>query len=205
LLDRLRGSLKGRLESAGKAAARVIPSPTTWTIIGLFFAFLAFVFYGRVHPVIGGLMVVIAGLFDVIDGAVARATGKVSSRGAFLDSTLDRVSELVIYLGILVGGYVSPFIVLLVLSFSLLVSYTRAKGDALGVSLAGIGVGERSERLLVLILASLLSAFGLVFLRIGILVILALAFITFIQRTVKVYGALGPAAQKAAASPPAAS
>ena len=95
------------------------------------------------------------GFFDVLDGAVARATGRTSQRGAFLDSTLDRVSEVVVFLGILVGGYASPFLVLLALSLSLLVSYTRAKGDALGVNLAGIGVGERSERLVVLIVTSL--------------------------------------------------
>ena len=110
----------------------------------------------------------LSGFFDVLDGAVARATGRTSQRGAFLDSTLDRVSEVVVFLGILVGGYVSPFLVLVALSLSLLVSYTRAKGDALGVNLAGIGVGERSERLIVLIVTSLLGIVG-----IGVLVVAA--------------------------------
>jgi len=188
VLDRLRGSLKTWLDSAGSAASKVIPNPTAWTAVGFAFAVLSFVFYGGGHPVIGGLMVLLAGLFDIIDGAVARSTGRTSRRGAFLDSTLDRVAEVVIFAGILVGGYVSPFILLLALSFSLLVSYTRAKGDALGVDLAGVGIGERSERLVVLIVASFLGLIGL-----GVLVILVLALVTFLQRTIKVSSALGRA------------
>jgi archaetidylinositol phosphate synthase len=186
VLDRLRESLRGVLGSFGSAAAKVIPIPTAWTLLGVFFAFLAFIYYGRGSPVAGGVLVIFSGLFDVLDGAVARATGKTSPRGAFLDSTLDRVSEVVVYLGILVGNYVNPFFVLLALSLSLLVSYARAKGDSLGVNLAGIGVGERSERLLVLVVASLLSVVGL-----GVLIVGALALVTFVQRTFTVGRALG--------------
>jgi archaetidylinositol phosphate synthase len=188
VLDRLRGSLGNVLASMGRVASKVVPSPTAWTVVGLFFAFVASVFYGGRHPFLGGLSLAASGFFDVLDGAVARATGRTSQRGAFLDSTLDRVSEVVVFLGILVGGYTSPSLVLVTLSLSLLVSYTRAKGDALGVSLAGIGVGERSERLVVLIVTSLL---GIVW--IGVVIVALLALITFVQRTVKVSGALGRA------------
>jgi archaetidylinositol phosphate synthase len=197
VLDRLRGSLGDVLASLGRSASKVIPSPTAWTVIGLLFAFFAFIFYSGRHPFVGGLLLAVSGFFDVLDGSVARATGRTSQRGAFLDSTLDRVSEVVVFLGILVGRYASPSLILAALSLSLLVSYTRAKGDALGVSLAGIGVGERSERLVVLIVTSLLGIVG-----IGVLIIALLALITFVQRTVKVSIALGRA-QKPAASGPA--
>jgi len=197
LLDKLRGSLSAVLESSGRWASKVLPSPTAWTIIGMLFAFLAFIFYGGRHPFVGGVLVMLSGFFDVLDGAVARATGKTSQRGAFLDSTLDRVSEVVVFLGILVGGYISPFFVLLALSLSLMVSYARAKGDALGVNLAGIGVGERSERLLVLIVTSLLGILAL-----GVLIIALLALITFVQRTVTVSRALGRRGQRAPQSAP---
>jgi archaetidylinositol phosphate synthase len=188
VLDRLRGSLGDVLASMGRAASKAVPSPTFWTVVGLLFAFLAFLFYGGHHSFLAGLLLAVSGFFDVLDGAVARATGRTSQRGAFLDSTLDRVSEVVVFLGILVGGYTSPFLVMLALSLSLLVSYTRAKGDALGVSLAGKGVGERSERLLVLIVASLLGIVG-----IGVLLIALLALITFVQRVVAVSRALARA------------
>ncbi|MGD0013026.1 MAG: hypothetical protein ABSD56_01170, partial [Bryobacteraceae bacterium] len=75
--------------------------------------------------------------------------------GAFLDSTLDRVAEVAIFLGILAGGLAPPMLVLSALSLSFLVSYTRAKGDALGIRLSGVGIGERSERLLILAIASI--------------------------------------------------
>jgi archaetidylinositol phosphate synthase len=186
MLDRLRESLRGVLASLGSGASKIIPSPTAWTLIGMLFAFLAFIYYGGGHPVEAGILVIFSGFFDVLDGAVARATGKTSQRGAFLDSTLDRISETVIYLGILVGNYVSPFFVLLALSLSLLVSYTRAKGDSLGVNLAGVGVGERSERMVVLVITSLLSIVAL-----GVLIVAVLALLTFVQRTIKVSRALG--------------
>lgn len=185
VLDRLRSSLGSVLASCGRAAAKILPRPTAWTVIGLLFSFLAFVYYGGGHPRIGGVMLAFCGFFDVLDGAVARATGKTSERGAFLDSTLDRVAEVVVYLGILVGGYASGFLVLIALSMSLLVSYARAKGDALGVSLAGVGIGERSERLVVLIVFSVLGLVAL-----GVLIVAVIALVTFVQRSIKVSGAL---------------
>lgn len=166
----------------------MLPFPTAWTVIGLVFAFLAFLYYGGGFPATAGLFLLLSGFFDLVDGAVARATGKTSARGAFLDSTLDRVSEVLVYMGIIIGNYTTSWVVLLALSMSLLVSYTRAKGDALGVNLAGVGVGERSERLVVLIVTSLLSVVVL-----GILAVAVLAFLTFVQRTVIVSRALRPA------------
>jgi archaetidylinositol phosphate synthase len=198
VLDRLRGSLGAVLASLGSKAAKVIPSPTPWTLVGFAFAFLAFIFYGGGNQTLAGLLVVLAGFFDVLDGAVASATGKISARGAFLDSTLDRVSEMLIFLGILLGNYVAPFFVLLALALSLLVSYARAKGDALGVNLAGIGVGERSERFVVLIITSLLGIVAL-----GVLIVVVLALLTFVERTIRVSRALGRQRPVAEISQPA--
>ena len=185
MLDNLRRSLGGVLDSLGRGAARVVPRPTFWTVVGVFFALLAFVFYGGKHPAGAGLFLAASGFFDVLDGSVARSTGRASKGGAFLDSTLDRVSEVMVYAGIVLGGYLSPLFVLLALSFSLLVSYTRARADALGINLAGVGIGERSERLIVLIVGSILSLVAL-----SVLLVLVLALVTFVQRTVKVSRAL---------------
>ena len=186
MLDRLRGSLGKALASTGREASRVVPNPTAWTAVGLLFAVFAFAYYWRGDQAIGGVLLAASGLFDVLYGAVARATGRTSDRGAFLDSTLDRVSEVMIFLGILLGAYVDPLLVLLALASSLLVSYTRAKGDALGVNLAGLGIGERSERLLVLIVSSLAGVVG-----IGVAIVAVLALVTFVQRTLAVSGELG--------------
>ncbi len=188
MLDRLRARLESTLASVGRWFARLEGSPTAWTLVGLLVSFLAAVAYstsGFSGGAVGGALVLVAGGFDIVDGAVARVTGRTSKRGAFLDSTLDRVAEVALFAGILVGGYVNSVVVLLALSLSLLVSYTRAKGDALGVTLSGVGIGERSERLLVL---AVLSMVGLV--AWGVIVVLVVALYTFLERTYRAIRAL---------------
>ena len=189
MLDRLRSRLESALSSVGKTFAGLEDSPTAWTVIGLVVSLLAALAYstgGYEGEVLGGILILVSGWFDLVDGAVARVTGRTSVRGAFLDSTLDRVAEVALFTGILIGGYASPPAVLLGLSLSLLVSYTRAKGDALGVKLAGVGIGERSERLLILAVSSLL---GLLWW--GVLLVIAVAAFTFIERSAKAVVALG--------------
>jgi archaetidylinositol phosphate synthase len=188
VLDKLRGRISGVSLVIGRGAARIMPSPTSWTIIGVLFSILAAAYFatgGTKAELEGGFFVLVSGFFDIVDGAVARATNKISKRGSFLDSTLDRVGESAIYLGILVGNYTSPTIVFLALSCSLLVSYSRAKADSLSINLAGVGIGERSERLSVLVIASFLGLIPL-----GVLVIALLAGITFVARVVRVTSAL---------------
>ena len=181
MLDRLRARLESNLQSVGKLFARLESSPTAWTFVGLLVSALAGAAYatsGYRGEAVGGALVLVAGGFDIVDGAVARVTGRTSQRGAFLDSTMDRVAEVALFAGILVGGYSNPLTVLVALAASLLVSYTRAKGDALGVALSGVGIGERSERLLIIALSSL---FGLIFW--GVLLVAFVAVYTFLERT----------------------
>ena len=183
MLDRLRARLESNLQSVGKWFAHLESSPTAWTVVGLLVSVLAAGAYstsGFRGGLVGGVLVLVAGGFDIVDGAVARVTGRASKRGAFLDSTLDRVAEVAVFAGILLGGYSTPVLVLLALSFSLLVSYTRAKGDALGVALSGVGIGERSERLLIL---AILSMVGLTYW--GVLLVLIVALYTFLERTIR--------------------
>ena len=188
MLDRLRTRLESNLRAVGTAFSRVHPSPTLWTVVGVAVSFLAALAYstsGFRGEVLGGVLVLVAGFFDIVDGAVARVTERTSRRGAFLDSTLDRVAEVALYAGILAGGYSPPLAVILALSLSLLVSYARAKGDALGITLSGVGVGERSERLLILAILSILGqAYW------GVLLVLAVALYTFIERTYRATKAL---------------
>ena len=93
---------------------------------------------------------IIAGFFDAVDGAVARVTKKTSALGNFLDSVIDKVSEIIVFIGILIGNFTNPVLVLVTLSLAILVSYTRAKGDSIGVDLKGKGIAERAERILIL-------------------------------------------------------
>jgi archaetidylinositol phosphate synthase len=184
VLDKLRGRVNSVFLRMGRGAARIMPSPTAWTATGLVFSLLAAFLFSLGHPlddILAGVMVLVSGFFDIVDGAVARSTNRMSRRGAFLDSTMDRVGECSIYLGILVGNSTAPVIIFLALAASMLVSYTRAKAEVLSVNLAGVGIGERSERLIVITVAAL---FGL--LPIGVLVVAALAIVTFGERVVRV-------------------
>jgi len=182
VLDRLRTRLDGYLALLGKSFARLGASPSAWTFVGLAFSVLAGLAYTRAGywAQVGGALVLVSGGFDLIDGAVARATGRISKLGSFLDSTLDRVGEVVVFVGILIGALASPLVVVLALSASLLVSYTRAKGDSLGVPLSGVGIGERSERILVIAVSSLVGLIGW-----GLVVVVIVALYTFLERTVR--------------------
>jgi archaetidylinositol phosphate synthase len=189
MLDRLRGRLSSYLGRVGTAFSKVTPSPTLWTFVGFvasLLAALAFSSRGYRGEIAGGALILVAGFFDIVDGAVARATERESKRGAFLDSNLDRVAEVSIFLGILLGRYTSSLWVVLALSASLLVSYARARGDALGVTLSGVGIGERSERLLVLSVASLVGFAGW-----GVVLVAILAALTYVERTWKATRWLG--------------
>lgn len=188
MLDRLRGKLHSHLAIVGRLFSRLEPSPTAWTSAGLAVSILAGASYatsGLEGEVLGGVLVLVAGWFDVVDGAVARVTGKTSKRGAFLDSTLDRVAEVALFAGVLLGGYAPPVLTLLALASSLLVSYARAKGDALGIVLSGVGIGERSERLLVMAVSSVVGqAYW------GVILVIAVALYTFIERVFRAIRAL---------------
>ena len=141
----------------GSSFAATGLSANFWTMVGLILSLLAGAIYASpavgfqwyLASVIGGVILLVSGFFDIVDGSVARVTGKSSKKGAFLDSSFDKVAETVIFLGIAVGGLAEPAWAMLALALSLLVSYARARAESLGVELRGIGIGERAERLLI--------------------------------------------------------
>jgi archaetidylinositol phosphate synthase len=91
----------------------------------------------------------------------------------------DKIAETAIFLGILIGGYAEPYLVLLAITLSLLVSYARAKSDSLNVKLQGVGIGERAERLLVIAIIGIVGFMG-----IAVLIVVIIAAITLIQRMI---------------------
>jgi archaetidylinositol phosphate synthase len=180
VLNQIRARMRPFMDSVGRALGNAGVSPNVLTTLGFFFALLAgFLFaYAPHREYLAGISIIGSGILDILDGAVARTTGKVTLLGSFNDSTLDRISEIAIFAGIAYSGYgLNPAIVLLALAFSLLVSYARAKGESLSFQISGIGIGERAERLIVLIVFALAG-----YLWIGIYAVLVLAVVTFIQR-----------------------
>jgi len=182
VLNNLRETLSPALEKIGKGFASTGLSPNFWTSVGLVFALVSAMVYGlgiEYGLVIGGVLLLVSGFFDMVDGQVAKVTGKTSKKGGYLDSMFDKIAETAIFLGILVGGYAEPYLVLLAITLSLLVSYARAKSDSLNVKLQGVGIGERAERLLVIAIIGIIGFMG-----IAVLIVVIIAAITLIQRMI---------------------
>lgn len=191
MLNRLRGALEPCLRALGAAFASTGLPPAFWTCVGLALALAAAASYGlggawQHAALAGGALILASGFFDMVDGQVARATGRASRRGAFLDSTFDKVAEVAIFGGILAGGLADARLVFLAAALSLLVSYSRSRAESLGVDLGGTGIGERAERLLVL---AVVGMAGLV--EAAVAAVAVLAAITFVQRVAATYRRIG--------------
>lgn len=181
--------------------------PNAITTFGALIVIGSAVAFGMGAIRLGGLLLLLSGLFDILDGQVARQGHSMTSFGAFYDSSLDRIGESALFAGIalhfLRGGLPSAQVTLGVmlaiaaLSASLLVSYTRARAEGLGIE-CKVGIAARAERILVLGAPTLILGDGLGGrLLLWIMAVLALAtVITVIQRIVHV-------ARVAAAAPPA--
>ena len=182
MLNNFRDSLRPTLEKIGSAFAATGLSPNFWTSIGLVFAFISATVYGwnfEYAFIVGGVLLLISGFFDIVDGQVARVTKKTSKKGAFLDSVFDKIAEVAIFLGLLIGGFAEPYLVFLAITMSLLVSYSRSRAESLGIKLQGIGIGERAERLLVIAIIGMIG-----FMEWAVIIVIIIAAITFIQRII---------------------
>jgi CDP-diacylglycerol---glycerol-3-phosphate 3-phosphatidyltransferase len=137
-------------------------NPNTLTVIGLFINAVSGVLVAASFLVLGGVVLLLASVFDILDGAVARVTGKVYRYGAFLDSTTDRYAEGFTYMGLLYyylfNGHhtVEPMLVIASLTGSLLVSYVRARAQSLGFVCDG-GILARPERVVIIVLGLLVT------------------------------------------------
>ena len=134
---------------------------------------------------LGGILLLISGFFDIVDGSVAKITKQSSKKGSFLDSSFDKISEISVFLGLTIGNLVEPILCIIALSLSLLVSYIRARAESLGVDLKGIGIGERAERLLILAIIGMIPIPGTIHWALAIVSIIA--GITIIQRMIATY------------------
>jgi Phosphatidylglycerophosphate synthase len=155
--------------------------PNALTLIGLAINIAAAYFIAFSHFLLGGILVLVSGLFDLLDGALARFTGQTTKFGAILDSTTDRISEAVILCGLLVwyipkGSTLEIVLIFAVLIGSFLVSYIRARAEGLGLE-CQVGLFTRAERVIVLAVGLLLNQ---VFIVLCILV--AFVYITVVQR-----------------------
>ena len=179
LASRITGPLVPFLSRIG-----LTPDLITWIGLGINIIAAAIVATNRL--LIGGILVLLSGLFDILDGALARFTNKSTLFGALLDSTFDRLSEAIILFGILILYVNGEHVVEILLIFgvmigSFLISYIRARAEGLGLE-CKTGLFTRAERVIILALGLMLNQIFIV------LIILAVfTFITVIQRLVHVW------------------
>jgi phosphatidylglycerophosphate synthase len=166
LSNESRSRIKQIFEPIALAMGRLGLTPNGLTLIGFGITVIGAVLLGFQQWLIGGIVVFLGGVFDMFDGTLARATGKVGPLGAFMDSVFDRAGEVIVYIGIVVGfeelGILhGPVFAAAALGSAVMVSYTRSKSEGLGFTagtgMAAIGVMPREVRLVILCLGLIIG------------------------------------------------
>src|SRR6516164_11545497 len=178
----------------GLALTRI--SPNVLTFIGLVINIAAAFLFGHANAsnndrmfLFAGLVIFGAGIFDMVDGRVARSTNQVTIFGSFFDSVIDRYSDVVLFFGLLVYyGRINRFRYVVLVAFvmvtSLMVSYTRARAEAL-IGSCKVGFMERPERIVLIILGAMFNHWGVMAPVLWVLAVLST--ITVVHRITHTY------------------
>jgi CDP-diacylglycerol--glycerol-3-phosphate 3-phosphatidyltransferase len=178
----------------GLALTRI--SPNVLTFLGLVINIVAAILFGYANPqnysrmfLYAGLVIIGAGIFDMVDGRVARATGQVTTFGAFFDSVIDRYSDVALFFGLLVyyargNHFFYLVLVAFVMVSSVMVSYTRARAESL-IGSCKVGFMERPERVVLVIIGALFARWGAMAPVLWVLAVLSTT--TIIHRIVYTY------------------
>jgi CDP-diacylglycerol--glycerol-3-phosphate 3-phosphatidyltransferase len=160
LSERLRTWTQGIRAPIARILIRLGFSPNLLTVLGFLLNLLVMYVMAAGRLQLGGILVVLAGLFDALDGSVARESGQTTAFGAFFDSVVDRFSEGVVFFGLFLwflrsGADQELALIYVTLLGSLMVSYTRARAEGLGIE-CKVGLLTRFERLALLAISLLL-------------------------------------------------
>ncbi len=202
MLSTLRPALARLLTPVGLLLARTPVTPNAITVAGTTgVCAAALSLYPTGHLFAAAAVCTVFALADMLDGALARVTGSSGNWGAFLDSTLDRISDAAIFGGLTLwfvlrgNNSVLAALTLFCLVAGMLVSYAKARAQGLGIS-CDVGIAERSERLVIVLTATGLSGLGVPFiLSVGLWLLAVLSVVTLGQRVLAV--------RRAAVPPPA--
>lgn len=195
MLTKLKQRVQQMLAAEARAAYRIGLTPNMITGIGIVLAFLSALAYAewQSYPLIlllATVLLLLSGFCDALDGIVARLYGRATVFGGFLDSVLDRYADAAVYIGIIVGGLCDPLWGMIALIGSLLVSYSRARAEAAGIKMESVGLAERAERMIILLVASLIAIFWqpTTVMNVGVFLLAILSNFTVMQRSLYVYG-----------------
>ena len=196
-LDALRAPVYRLIDPTVRWMVRRRIHPNLLTTLGFLTVVGAGILYHQDHVRTAGFLVLLGGMWDIFDGQLARVSGMASKFGSFYDSTLDRISEIVVYMGLLslynsygreLGDVWMVYAIFMAMGGSLMESYTRARAEGMGLD-CKVRVMQRPERVVLLGLGSL--SFGLMWgglvLRWVIIVVAVLTNVTAVQRIWWVY------------------
>jgi len=200
MLTRLKQKVQQMLAAEAKAAHRIGLMPNMITGIGGLLAFLAAFAYGEwgqysawrtFFLLFAFVLLLFSGFCDALDGIVARLYGQTTVFGGFLDSVLDRYADAAVYIGIIVGG-LCTFVLwgLIAIAGSLLVSYSRARAEAAGIKMESVGLAERAERMIILLVATLIAVFWqpTTVMNVAVILLAIISNLTVLQRALYLYG-----------------
>jgi archaetidylinositol phosphate synthase len=210
LLTKLKKTVQKMLTSQAKAAHKIGLTPNKISIIGFILILFSAASYALALTVfkpwlllVATVLLLASGFCDTLDGIVARTFQQATSFGGFLDSLLDRYADAAIFAAIIIAGlsnaawtplfgevwgpYLAAMLGLAALSGSLLVSYSRARAEAIGIKMESVGLAERAERMLILAAVTIIAFFWPPAMGYGIALLAVLSNITVVQRAYHVY------------------
>ena len=198
MLTKLKQEVQQMLTMEAKAAHSIGLTPNRISGLGIILALSAALAYAEwknwpfsLHTAI--ILLLLSGFCDALDGVVARLYQQTTAFGGFLDSLLDRYADAAVYVGIIMSGLLSGPCDLLwglaALTGSLLVSYSRARAEATNVKMESVGIAERAERIIILVIASIVAIYWQPTTVMGVAIILLaiLSNLTVLQRSLYAY------------------
>jgi archaetidylinositol phosphate synthase len=198
VLTKLKKRIQEMLCTEARIAHKLGFTPNKISVVGFILSLVSAVAYAiaPIHQVLFLVLAVtfmlMSGFCDTLDGIVARTFNQSSAFGGFFDSVLDRYADVAIYAGIIISNLCNPVWGLTALAGSVLVSYTRARAESMGIKMESVGFAERAERMLILSVFTLVAVFYRpdLMLNGGMIVLTVITNITVIQRANYVFKAL---------------
>ncbi|MFX1350653.1 MAG: CDP-alcohol phosphatidyltransferase family protein [Promethearchaeota archaeon] len=190
MLGKLREKYENAMLPVGQWLSRIGLTPNTVTVISLFISIFCCILLALGSLIWGLILILVAGFVDMLDGAIARATGATTRFGAVLDHLLDRYTEFLIILGLVFGGFVWWFWGFFAFFSMIMASFVRAKAESMGgLDKCTVGIAERQEKLILIIVGIILVYLwptvlflGQNMLEICIILVSVLSQITVVQR-----------------------
>lgn len=177
MIPNIKQKFRLTLDLVAKRLVWIGVPPIYLTVLGLLFSLLAALSYANRENILAAVFLILGGTSDALDGSIARVAGKITKVGGVLDSTVDRVGDAMVFTGIIAGGYCREGVGLLVMMTAYLVSYIRGRAEVEGIKMEGVGIGERPERVLILLIFTIFNR-----IPVSLIILIGVSIFTICQR-----------------------